>query len=269
MSQTILPCRDLRLPPTSIPILDLFWLVPETDKTAFTWLAMSTLKKSLIELLTNWVTAPKKGWSNGWLEGGPEIPRLDRSAKRQCKQLIISCLVGTYICWCKRQPYTDLTRVALTARSFLHRTQFHLFQSIDVDPSRSHCIIQNSQNWDAFHTILLKSPTIKFYIQEIFIFYEEGYRLHEVDHQISYRCPMHSVYSKQRPHRNPHNIEEILPTHNVTYLCRTRSLTSRSESCYWTWPIPVELGESLARYLQRTIPQLRWEHRFCELPNLF
>ena len=112
---------------------------------------------------------------------------------------------------------TDLTRVALIARSFLHRTQFHLFRSIDVDPSRSGCIIQNYQDWDAFLTILIKSPTIKFYIREIFlnnIFYEKGYGRNsefEVDpsHRISYPCPMHSVNSKQHHVVTPRILERF------------------------------------------------------------
>lgn len=94
---------------------------------------------------------------------------------------------------------TDLSQVALIAHSFLHRTQFHLFRSIDVVPSHSLCIIQNSQDWNAFHTILFKSPTIKFCIREIFlnnIIYYDKLQV-ELDSQSSYPCPMHPTNSKE------------------------------------------------------------------------
>ena len=114
----------------------------------------------------------------------------------------------------------DLSRVALIARSFLHRTQFHLFRSIDVHPSHSYCFIQNSQDWDAFHTILFKSTIIKFHIRELFInniiFYDKllaemVYRPNE-----SYPCPMHPTNSTKSSPMRPINSTNSKQQHIVT-----------------------------------------------------
>ncbi|KIM37118.1 hypothetical protein M413DRAFT_31069 [Hebeloma cylindrosporum] len=62
----------------------------------------------------------------------------------------------------------ELSRVALTARVFLHQAQSQkLFRSVNLEVS--HCFKQIAADLDAFHAILLQSPNIKFYIREIFV----------------------------------------------------------------------------------------------------
>ena len=72
---------------------------------------------------------------------------------------------------------TDLFRVAIPSSIERNSTYNDLFRTWSIDEWRiimHHeslaCVIQNSpsQIWNAFHTILLKSPTMKFYIREIF-----------------------------------------------------------------------------------------------------
>jgi hypothetical protein len=94
----------------------------------------------------------------------------------------------------------DLSLVALTSRVFLHQAQSHLFRSVKLEVS--YCIRQNSEDLDAFHAILLQSPNIKFYIQEIcvngLVFSDESYHR---THPRSWPCPHHAG-SQQRHFRH-------------------------------------------------------------------
>jgi hypothetical protein len=85
----------------------------------------------------------------------------------------------------------DLSRVALTARVFLHQAQSRLFRSIKLEVS--YCIQQTSKDWDTFHKLLLQSPNIKFYIREIFV--NSLVFSHELYHRTypkSWPCPNHA-----------------------------------------------------------------------------
>jgi len=85
----------------------------------------------------------------------------------------------------------DLSRIALTARAFLHQAQSRLFRSIKLEVS--YCIRQNSEDSDTFHTILLQSPNIKFHTREIFVnslaFSHESYHR---THPKPWPCPHHA-----------------------------------------------------------------------------
>jgi hypothetical protein len=62
------------------------------------------------------------------VEAGREISRYDRSAKRQCKQLIIRCSLETYIWCCNRQAYSrpPPTTYLLTNMNWAPKHDFNL-----------------------------------------------------------------------------------------------------------------------------------------------
>ena len=68
----------------------------------FNYLPISSLAHRRLSTLNFYTAMILKG--RHWKEARDST--LNRSAKRQCKQLITSCLLGTYIWCCKRQPYT-------------------------------------------------------------------------------------------------------------------------------------------------------------------
>lgn len=109
----------------------------------------------------------------------------------------------------------DLSSVALTAHVFLHQAQSHLFHSIKLEVS--YCIQQYSEDWDAFHAILLQLPNIKFYIQEIFVnslvFSHESY--HHT-HPQSWPCPHYA--DPQQQHFLSHKLMEQFHICNISRL---------------------------------------------------
>ena len=104
----------------------------------------------------------------------------------------------------------DLCRLALTSRVFLSQAQSQLYRSIKLE--LSYCIQQISKDLSAFHTILLQSQNIKFYIREIFVnslvFSNELYNRDRIR-----RCPHHARFQKQ--HLSSPKREEQFHTSNI------------------------------------------------------
>ena len=112
----------------------------------------------------------------------------------------------------------DLSLVALTSRVFLHQAQSHLFRSVKLEVS--YCIQQSSEDLDAFHSILLRSPNIKFYIQEIcvnsLVFCSESYYHH---YRVRLQpCPHHAGRSRQHQHFLSRKVVEKFHTRNISRL---------------------------------------------------
>lgn len=118
----------------------------------------------------------------------------------------------------------NLSPVALTSRVFLHQAQSHLFRSVKLEVS--YCIQQNSEDWDAFHAILLQSPNIKFYIREIFVnslvFSHESYHR---THPRSWPCPHHA--DPQQQHFLSHKLVEQFHICNISRLFSIIPMLSR------------------------------------------
>jgi hypothetical protein len=118
----------------------------------------------------------------------------------------------------------DLSRVALTAHIFLNQAQSHLFRSIKLEVS--YCIQQNSEDWDAFHTILLQSLNIKFYVREIFVnslvFSHESFHR---THPRLWPCPHHA--GSQKRHSLSPKIMEQFHIRNISHLFSIIPMLSR------------------------------------------
>jgi hypothetical protein len=109
----------------------------------------------------------------------------------------------------------DLSLVALTCRVFLHQAQSHLFRSVKLEVS--YCIQQNSEDLDNFHAILLQSPNIKHYIQEIcvnsLVFSNESYHR---THPRSWPCLHHA--GRQQQHFLSRKVVEKFHIRNISCL---------------------------------------------------
>jgi len=118
----------------------------------------------------------------------------------------------------------DLSLVTLTSRVFLHQAQSHLFRSVKLEVS--YCIQQNSEDLDAFHTILLRSPNIKFYIQEIcvngLVFCSESYHRTR-----SWPCPHHAGRGRQHQHFLSRKVVEKFHIRNIPRLFSIIPMLSR------------------------------------------
>lgn len=144
-----------------------------------------------------------------------------RTSMTRLPQEIIDLIVDAI----SARDRADLSSVALTARVFLHQAQSQLFRSIKLEVS--YCIRQISEDWAAFHAILLQSPNIKFYIREIFVnslvFSHISYHCNPR----SWPCPQHEYAGPQQQHLLSHKLVEQIHICNISRLFTIIPMLSR------------------------------------------